>query len=172
MKVAVYCGSKLGTSNLILDQSKKLGKILALKSIELIYGGGSTGIMGIVADSVLEHGGQVTGDMPKGLFHREKLHGGLTTIIETKDMHERKMTMFELADAFVIMPGGVGTMDEFFEILTWKEIKIHQKRIILVNIDQYYSALINQFKSMKSFGFTNPFDFVDVVSSVEEVFEE
>lgn len=172
MKIAVYCGSREGTNQEFKKQGKLLGNLIAIKGHELVYGGGSIGMMGIIADAVLENKGLVTGVMPRDLFNKERCHFGVTTVIETNGMHERKMKMFELSDEFVVMPGGIGTLDEFFEILTWKDIGIHKKRIVVVNIENYFSLMLQQIDTMKKYGFMSESNNFDVVDSVESIFKD
>ncbi|MFE0507296.1 LOG family protein [Peribacillus butanolivorans] len=146
--LAVFCGSSRGASNVYLDAAKKLGKELAKRNITLVYGGACVGIMGAVADSVLEAGGKVIGVMPSFLEKREISHKNLTELIVVDSMHERKAKMAELADGFIALPGGPGTLEEFFEIFTWAQLGLHHKPCGLLNINHYYDPLVALFNHM------------------------
>lgn len=147
-KLAVFCGSSNGASDVYIEGAKKLGKELASRNIALVYGGASVGIMGAVADSVLNEGGYVIGVMPSFLENREIAHQSLSELIIVDSMHERKAKMAELADGFIALPGGPGTMEEFFEVFTWGQLGIHKKPCGLLNIDNYFDLLINFFSQM------------------------
>lgn len=147
-RVAVYCGSSLGASEAYKTGAIQLGKELAKRNITLVYGGSSIGLMGAVADTVLSEGGQAIGVIPKVLEEREISHKGLTELITVETMHERKAKMAELVDGFVVMPGGTGTLEEFFEVFTWGQIGLHKKPCGLLNINHYYDPLISLFDHM------------------------
>ncbi|PFN80655.1 TIGR00730 family Rossman fold protein [Bacillus sp. AFS076308] len=147
-RLAVYCGSSLGASESYKLGAIQLGKELAKHSITLVYGGSSNGLMGAVADTVLQEGGQVIGVIPKVLVEREISHKGLTELFTVDTMHERKAKMAELSDGFVVLPGGTGTLEEFFEVFTWGQIGLHQKPCGLLNIQHYYDPLISLFDHM------------------------
>ncbi|MFE4426536.1 TIGR00730 family Rossman fold protein [Peribacillus butanolivorans] len=146
--LAVFCGSSKGASTVYLEAAKKLGKELAKRNITLVYGGACVGIMGAVADSVLEAGGKVIGVMPSFLEKREISHKNLTELIVVDSMHERKAKMAELADGFIALPGGPGTLEEFFEIFTWAQLGLHHKPCGLLNINHYYDPLVALFNHM------------------------
>lgn len=146
--IAVFCGSSNGASKVYIDEAKKLGKALAKHNIALVYGGASVGMMGAVADAVLDEGGQVIGVMPRFLEEREIAHKHLSKLIVANSMHERKAKMAELADGFVALPGGPGTLEEFFEIFTWAQLGLHQKPCGLLNINNYFNPLIELFNHM------------------------
>lgn len=146
--IAVYCGSSLGASEIYKEQAILLGKFLAHNHISLVYGGASVGIMGTIADAVLDAGGSVTGVIPTLLEQREIAHKSLTTLIRVESMHERKKTMMELADGFIALPGGPGTLEEFFEVFTWNQIGLLQKPCGILNINGYYDKLIELFDHM------------------------
>ncbi|MFB6804624.1 TIGR00730 family Rossman fold protein [Peribacillus butanolivorans] len=146
--LAVFCGSSKGASTVYLEAAKKLGKELAKRNITLVYGGACVGIMGAVADSVLEAGGKVIGVMPSFLEKREISHKNLTELIVVDSMHERKAKMGELADGFIALPGGPGTLEEFFEIFTWAQLGLHHKPCGLLNINHYYDPLVALFNHM------------------------
>ncbi len=139
--VCVYCGSRKPLDKSIRDFAIQLGKQFALKEWAIIYGGGKVGVMGIVADAALSKNGEVIGVIPTHLKKLEVEHTGITKLHETQDMHTRKALMESLSDAFVVLPGGFGTLDEFFEILTWRQLGIHNKPIILVNLNGYFDGL-------------------------------
>lgn len=147
-RVAVYCGSSLGASDAYKAGAIQLGKELAKRNITLVYGGSSIGLMGAVADTVLKEGGQAIGVIPKVLEEREISHKGLTKLITVETMHERKAKMAELVDGFVVLPGGTGTLEEFFEVFTWGQIGLHKKPCGLLNIHHYYDPLIHLFEHM------------------------
>ena len=140
--IAVFCGSQAGNNPIFAKHTAELGKLLAMLQIKLVYGGGKKGLMGIIADSVLEHGGEVMGVIPKVLTEWEQQHTGITELAVVPDMHTRKRMMYEMSDAAIILPGGFGTMDEFFEMLTWNQLKIHDKKIYVLNSGGYYQHLI------------------------------
>ncbi|MDW7613813.1 TIGR00730 family Rossman fold protein [Peribacillus simplex] len=146
--LAVFCGSSIGASAVYVEEAKKLGTELAKRNITLVYGGSSVGIMGAVADSVLEAGGNVIGVMPDFLEKKEIAHKSLTELIVVESMHERKAKMAELADGFMALPGGPGTLEEFFEIFTWAQLGLHQKPCGLLNINHYYDPLVALFNHM------------------------
>lgn len=152
-KVCVYCGSSPGTDPAYLEAARRFGRILAESHVGLVYGGGSGGLMGALAISVFEHGGEVTGIIPDFLKARERLFVQAHDIVITRDMHERKRTMFERADAFVALPGGVGTLEELVEQLTWAQLGRHRKPILLANINGFWNALIEVFRHMDQLGF-------------------
>ncbi|HBU80441.1 MAG TPA: TIGR00730 family Rossman fold protein [Paenibacillus sp.] len=147
--IAVFCGSSEGASSIYKENALKLGQELAKQQITLIYGGANVGLMGIVADAVLEHGGSVIGVLPQFLQNREIAHMGLTELIMVDSMHERKSKMAELADGFIALPGGPGTLEEYFEIFTWGQLGLHQKPCGLLNINQYFDPLVSMFDTME-----------------------
>ncbi|MGE7919099.1 TIGR00730 family Rossman fold protein [Viridibacillus sp. NPDC093762] len=146
--LAVFCGSSNGASNIYVEVAKKLGKELAKRDITLVYGGASVGVMGAVADAVLEAGGKVIGVMPSFLEKREISHKNLTELIVVDSMHDRKEKIAELADGFMALPGGPGTLEEFFEVFTWAQLGLHQKPCGLLNINHYFDPLIALFNHM------------------------
>lgn len=151
--VAVFCGSSNGKSSIYVEEAAKLGEELAKRNIGLVYGGASVGVMGAVANSVLKNGGHVTGVMPRFLEEREISHKKLSELIVVDSMHERKAKMTELADGFIMLPGGPGTLEEFFEIFTWAQLGLHQKPCGFLNINQYFKPLISLFDHMTTEGF-------------------
>lgn len=154
--VCVYCGSASGAHQDYLQLARDLGEELVRRDLKLIYGGASIGLMGEVANTVLKAGGEVIGVLPRNLFRREVPHDGLTQLIEVSSMHERKAMMAELADGFIALPGGLGTLEELFEILTWAQLGLHHNPCGILNIRGYYDAL-NQFLDLSvSEGFIRP----------------
>jgi uncharacterized protein (TIGR00730 family) len=147
--VCVYCGSGPGTNPLFIESAKAFGKMLAESGIRLVYGGGSLGIMGAVASSVLDHGGIVTGIIPDFLKLRENALKRVQEMIVTPDMHERKRLMFEHSDAFVALPGGIGTLEELVEQLTWQQLGRHSKPVLLANIDGFWEPLFALLSHMR-----------------------
>jgi len=140
-RITVFCGSSFGTEDIYRSQAMALGKSLAQKGIELVYGGANVGLMGTVADGVLSEGGRVTGVLPHFLQSKEIAHEGLTELILVDSMHERKTKMNDLCDGVIALPGGFGTLEEFFEMLTWAQLGLHKKPIAVLNIDGFYDAL-------------------------------
>lgn len=140
--VCVYCGSHRGADTAHADAAVYLGKLLAQQDINLIYGGGHVGLMGLIADSVLASGGRVIGVIPQQLQESEVAHTGLTQLHIVDTMHERKAMMAQRADAFIALPGGLGTLEELFEMLTWQQLGIHQKAVGLLNVAGYYDNLL------------------------------
>lgn len=151
--LAVFCGSKTGNNPLFAEQAKELGHILATQKIRLIYGGGNKGIMGAVSNAVLEEGGHVVGIIPEILKDREHHHQGITELIIVADMHTRKKMLYEKCDAAIILPGGFGTMDELFEMLTWNQLSIHDKKIFILNTAGFYTHLLSFAQAMQNEGF-------------------
>jgi uncharacterized protein (TIGR00730 family) len=139
--ICVYCGSGPGTNPKFVEATREFGRILAENGIRLVYGGGSVGLMGALAKSVVEHGGSVTGIIPDFLTEREFMFQGAQEMIVTRDMHERKRLMFERADAFVALPGGIGTLEETVEQMTWAQLGRHKKPILLANINNFWEPL-------------------------------
>jgi len=154
--VCVYCGSGPGTNPRFIEAAKALGKVFAENDVRLVYGGGSLGMMGAVATSVLDHGGRVTGIIPDFLTSRENALTRVQELIVTPDMHERKRLMFEHSDAFVAMPGGVGTLEELVEQLTWKQLGRHAKPVLLANVDGFWEPLLALFTHMRATEFIRP----------------
>jgi uncharacterized protein (TIGR00730 family) len=151
--LAVFCGSKNGNNHLYKLHAAELGKLMAQHSVTLIYGGGSSGLMGTIADSVMEGGGKVTGIIPKVLVEWERQHHRITELIVADDMHIRKKTIYSLCDAALILPGGFGTLDELFEIVTWNQLSIHDKHIFILNSGGFYDHLILHIQQMRAEGF-------------------
>ena len=150
---AVFCGSKSGNNPLFTEHAEILGNLLAEHGITLVYGGGRVGLMGTVANAVMNHSGKVIGVIPEVLLIWEQQHKGITELKVVSDMHVRKKMMYELCDAAIILPGGNGTLDELFELITWNTLKIHEKKIILLNSAGFYDHLIAHIKNMQQHEF-------------------
>lgn len=151
--LAVFCGSKNGNNPIYIQHAKELGELLAKNNITLIYGGGSKGIMGAIADVILAGGGKVIGVIPRKLVEWEHQHEGITQLMVVEDMHTRKKRMYDLCDAAVILPGGFGTLDELFEMVTWNQLSIHDKKIFILNSENYYDNLLKHIGQMEEQGF-------------------
>src|SRR6202012_4831705 len=169
--VCVYCGSGPGTNPHFLEAAKALGQALAESGPRLVYGGGSLGIMGAVASSVLDHGGMVTGIIPDFLKLKENALKRVQEMIVTPDMHERKRLMFEHSDAFVAFPGGIGTLEELVEQLTWQQLGRHSKPVLLANIDDFWEPLLALLAHMRDTPFIRPTLSVDILKAerVEDI---
>lgn len=176
-RICVYCGSGIGKNPDYHQAAKDLGAELAKRNIELIYGGASIGLMGVLADSVLAGGGRVTGIIPRFLVEKELSHKELSTLIIVDSMHQRKTKMADLADGFIALPGGFGTFEELFEILTWRQLGFHQKPCSILNVDGYYNKLAEFLKKAVDEGFIkrerldilifddNPFTLLDAMQN-------
>jgi uncharacterized protein (TIGR00730 family) len=151
--LAVFCGSKDGINNVYVEHALQLGELMARHQIKMIYGGGSSGLMGTVADSVMQHHGYVIGIIPHVLVEWERQHHGITELIIADDMHERKKKMYELCDAAIILPGGFGTLDELFEMLTWNQLSIHDKEIFILDSNGFYEHLLAHIEQLNKEGF-------------------
>ena len=163
--ICVYCGSGPGSNPRFIQTAIALGKVLAENRIRLVYGGGSIGLMGALATSVLDHGGTVTGIIPDFLTARENALTRVQELIVTPDMHERKRLMFESSDAFVALPGGVGTLEELVEQLTWKQLGRHTKPILLANVDGFWEPLLALLAHMRATQFIRPTLDVDILKA-------
>lgn len=155
-RVCVFCGSKSGNRPLYVEMAGRLGRRLAGRGHDLVYGGGATGLMGVVADAVLEAGGRAIGVIPRSMATREVAHPGLTRMHVVATMHERKAMMAELSDAFVALPGGYGTFEELMEMITWAQLGIHRKPVGLLNADGYFDPLVGMFERAVQEGFVRP----------------
>jgi uncharacterized protein (TIGR00730 family) len=170
-KICVYCGSGPGTDPAFIESARAFGAILAKNGVGLVFGGGAVGMMGAIAKSVLDHGGTVTGIIPEFLVAREHAMRGTDNLIVTRDMHERKRKMFEMADAFVAMPGGIGTLEEVVEQITWVQLGRHRKPILLANIKNFWEplcALIDHMRSLEFIREDLSFDLL-VADRVEDI---
>jgi uncharacterized protein (TIGR00730 family) len=142
-RLCVFCGSSHGKNPAYAEAAKNLGSELARRGIELVYGGGNVGLMGVVADAVLDAGGRVIGVIPESLMAKELGHRGIQDLRVVKTMHERKAMMADLSDGFIAMPGGIGTFEEFFEIVTWAQLGFHSKPCALLNVNGFYDPLLH-----------------------------
>jgi uncharacterized protein (TIGR00730 family) len=152
--IAIFCGSAAGNNPIFIQTAQQVGRVLAQQQIQLVYGGGKVGLMGAVADSVLQHGGRVIGVMPQALVDREIAHTGLTELYVVENMHQRKMQMSELADGFIALPGGAGTLEEIYEQWTWAQLGTHAKPCAFLNVAGYYRLLLEMIQVMVEQGFT------------------
>ena len=150
--VCVFCGSSAPRDPRYADQARVLGTLLARRGIDLVYGGGSVGLMGEIADAALAAGGRVTGVIPTGLFSREVGHASLTELHEVGSMHERKQLMYDLSDGFIALPGGLGTLEELAEVTTWSQLGLHAKPVVLLDIDGFWDPLAAQLDRMVAVG--------------------
>ena len=171
--VAVFCGSKSGNNPLFEEHATKLGNLLAENKILLIYGGGNKGIMGAVANGVMDKNGQVIGIIPETLMGWEQHHEGISELIVVENMHIRKRMMYERSDAAIILPGGFGTLDELFEMLTWNQLSIHNKPIYILNTGGFYDSLLTHIKNMvkENFLYLTMEDAFTVASNPSEIFK-
>ena len=171
--VCVFCGASNNVNKKFLDIGEKFGELLAARDISLVYGGGDCGVMGAVANSTMKHGGHATGVFPRSLRNIENEHKSLSEITIVDTMHERKQNMFERSDAFIVFPGGFGTMDEMFEIITWKQLMIHDKPVVIFNYEGYWTPLIELMKNIIENGFAKPevATYYHVVDELEEIID-
>jgi uncharacterized protein (TIGR00730 family) len=156
--ICVYCSSSSARNKAVEEEIRLFGREIAKRGIALIYGGSSRGLMGALADEVLAGNGRVIGVVPKALESREAAHRGLTELKVVASMHEREQAMFDLADAFVAFPGGFGTMEEIIEMLTWKQLGIHGKPVVIANLGGYFDPLLSQFDRAIASGYVRPED--------------
>jgi uncharacterized protein (TIGR00730 family) len=172
--ITVFCGSSSGNDAIFEEQATLLGSTLAKQNIGLVYGGADIGLMGAVANGVLDEGGKVIGVIPRFLKTKEIAHAGLTELIVVESMHERKMKMNELCEGVISLPGGLGTLEEFFEMMTWAQLGLHQKPIGLLNVDGYYNPLITMLQTMADKGFmkASDHDLLQVSDKVEELLDK
>ena len=152
-KLAIFCGSKTGNNELYQQHALALATIMAENKIELVYGGGKKGIMGLVADTVMSKGGIVRGVIPQVLVDWEHQHDGISELFVVEDMHVRKRKMYELCDGAVILPGGFGTLDELFETLTWNQLALHDKKVFILNTAGFYNHLLQHMDFLNAEGF-------------------
>jgi len=170
-RLAVFCGSNRGSSATFADAAAALGRLLADRNIELVFGGSHVGLMGVVADAVLERGGNAIGVLPRFMQEKELAHPGLTTLHLVDTMHERKQRMAELADGFVALPGGFGTFEEIFESITWGQLHLHGSPCGLLNVSGYFDALIEFLRHSVTSGFVRSaqLDSLQVATTPEEL---
>ncbi len=169
--LCVFCGSRQGNLDQFQSEAYEIGKILAKQQVRLVYGGGKVGLMGIIADSVLANGGEVIGVIPSGLVSKEVAHFGVTELKVVNNMHERKEAMYKLSNAFLALPGGFGTLDEFCEIFTWFQLGIHDKPIGFLNIAGFFDSLLQHFQFSVDQGFVDQdlFDTIKVYQHSSEI---
>ena len=172
--ICVFCGSSEGNDNEIISKATQLGEALAKNDITLVYGAAKIGVMGLIAKSTLEHKGKVIGIIPEFLKLKEVVHLGLTELITTQNMHDRKLLMQNRSDGFITMPGGMGTLEELFEILTWLQLGLHSKPIGLLNVNHYYDDLINMLEKMVKKGFLSMenFELLIVDDEIDSLLEK
>ncbi|MEI6948507.1 TIGR00730 family Rossman fold protein [Paraflavisolibacter sp. H34] len=151
--LAIFCGSKFGKHEVYCQHARELGRLLAEKGVTLIFGGGKNGLMGCAANSSMESGGTVRGVIPALLQEREHQHDAITELLVVEDMHQRKRKLYEFCDAAIILPGGFGTLDELFEILTWNGLAIHDKKVFLLNSGGFYRHLLEHLQFLEDEGF-------------------
>ncbi len=171
--VCVYCGSSNRVDQIYKDSAVALGKLIAAEGWSVVYGGGRVGLMGLVADSALQSGAKVVGIIPEHIQSREIEHTDLTELHIVDSMHTRKQMMVDRSDAFVVLAGGLGTLDEFFELLTWKQLGLHDKPIVLVNLNGYWTKLLEAIRHIASVGFMraddlNTFQVVDTIEQIPQ----
>jgi uncharacterized protein (TIGR00730 family) len=152
-RICIFCGSSSGKRSVYEQAAQHVGRLLAVRSVELVYGGGNVGLMGTLANACLESGGRVIGVIPQSLVDKEVAHTGLTELRVVRSMHERKFLMAELSDAFMALPGGYGTWEELFEMLTWSQLGIHRKAFAILNVNGYYDALLKMADNAVDEGF-------------------
>lgn len=171
--IAVFCGSKAGNNSMFQLHTRQLGYLLAAQHITLIYGGGNKGLMATIANAVLEKNGKVIGIIPKVLTQWEHQHNGLTELHVVETMHVRKQMLYDKCDAAIILPGGYGTMDEVFEMLTWNQLSIHNKRIFVLNTDGFYNHLLAQIEWMQQedFLYQSPNQKITVLQQPDELLQ-
>lgn len=165
--VCVYCGSSFGTDPVYLDATRELARTFAERGIRVVYGGASVGLMGALADATLEAGGDVVGVIPQQLVDREIAHQGLTELHVVQTMHQRKALMAELSDAFVALPGGIGTLEELIEIWTWSQLRLHSKPLAVLNVDGYYDRLAAFLDHSVAQGFQHPSERAKLVMAAD-----
>ncbi|MDF2932285.1 MAG: family protein YvdD [Chryseobacterium sp.] len=172
--ITVFCGSSFGSEDIYKEQATLLGQTLAKQNIQLVYGGANVGLMGAVADGVLSEGGKAIGVLPHFLQSKEIAHKDLTELILVETMHERKTKMNDLCDGVIVLPGGYGTLEEFFEMITWAQLGLHKKPIAVLNIDGFYDDLIKMVQTMVDKGFLKPInqEMLLVSDTIDGVFEK
>ena len=171
--LCVYCGSSEGVDGRHVEAAAALGKAAAERGVRIVFGGGRVGLMGVLADAALAAGGAVTGIIPRHLMAREVGHQGIGDLKVVATMHERKMLMCDLSDAFCVLPGGFGTLDETFEIVTWRQLELHDKPVVLVNLAGFWDPLVTLVEHQTAAGYVRPahLELFQVVETVEAVFE-
>jgi hypothetical protein len=173
-RICIYCGSSPGSLVEYADAARHCGTVLAARKLTVVYGGGNVGLMGILADAALAAGGEVVGVIPRRMIARELGHQRVTSLIPVDSMHERKQKMADLSDAFIALPGGIGTMEELFEAFTWLQLDLHHKPVGLLNVSGYYDALLEFLAHMRGQRFLKPehFDTLLVDDNVESLLDK
>jgi len=173
-RIAVYCGSSSGVNGIYREQAAYLGRLLAERQTEVVFGGGKVGLMGHLADAVLSAGGKVTGIIPGFLHVKEVAHDGLTEMITVENMHQRKALIYDMSDGFIALPGGFGTLDELFEMLTWAQLGLHQKPVGILNVNGFYNSILNGIDSMVKEGFlkTENRDMIQLSGKADELLQK
>ena len=171
--LSVFCGSKKGADPRFEEAARRLGELMVERRIRLVYGGGAIGLMGVLAKTVLDGGGEVTGVIPSFLMKYEVGNPGVTELIVVDSMHDRKRRMFEISDGFVVLPGGLGTLDETIETVTWKQLQLHAKPVVVVDVGGYWRPLAEMIDAAVTSGFAHPAvaELFTMVGGVDEVFE-
>ncbi len=172
--VAVFCGSKTGNDPDFMQNAAVLGRLLGTSGFDIVYGGSEKGLMGAIANNAMANGATVTGVIPEVLLAWEQQHTSLSELIVSKDMHDRKKTMYQMGFVGIVLPGGFGTLDELFEMLTWNQLSIHNKKIFILNTNGFYDHLIGHFEMMsrKGFLYDAPSDRLSIHSNPESLIEE
>ena len=168
-KICIFCGANFNGDTLLIEAIEQLAEVMVNQNITLIYGGGKVGIMGLVADAILNKGGKAEGVIPQFLMDKEIAHTGLTKLHVTASMHDRKQLMSDLCDGFITLPGGLGTMEEFFEVLTWLQLGLHNKPVAILNTNGYYDMLLLQLDVMVEQQFLKPMNRELVLSSTDPI---
>lgn len=166
--LCVFCGSGNGKGSKYMELGEKIGEMMVKHNIGLVYGGASIGLMGAIADSVMKNGGSVIGVIPKSLVDYEVAHHGLTKLHVVDNMHQRKQLMYDSADAFLSLPGGMGTLDEMFEVLTWTQLKYHEKPSYIFNFEGFYDSLLSFLRHSNAEGFIKP-EYLDLLSEIKDL---
>lgn len=171
--VGVFCGSSSGTGSRYVDAARQLGAHLAGQGVGLVFGGGRVGLMGALADACMAAGGTVVGVIPSGLFSREVAHRGITELHEVATMHERKALMYDRSDAFIALPGGLGTLDELAEVATWSQLGLHRKPLVLLDVDGFWAPFVQLLDGMVGAGLLKPVNraLIDVCAAPEEALD-
>jgi uncharacterized protein (TIGR00730 family) len=169
--LCVYCGSSGNVDQAFRDAAKIMGETMAAEGVKLVYGGGHVGLMGIIADAVIDSGGEAIGIIPEHISSREVQHKGLTELHVVDTMHTRKQMMVDHADAFLVLPGGIGTLDELCEVMTWRQLGIHDKPIVIANINDYWTPFVSMIENIIDNGFMRPDDvnLIKIVKQLDEV---
>lgn len=172
-RICVFCGSAAGKTEKYMQLANRVGEIIAAHRQELVYGGGRVGLMGAVADSVMKNGSRVIGVIPKNLMTKEIAHEDVSQLYVVENMHERKKMMYDLSDSFLVIPGGMGTLDEMFEILTWAQLKLHNKPVYILNEFGFYNDLLAYLRKSSAEGFirSEHLSLLTVIESVEQMSE-